>query len=124
MIDTVFISAATDLQARSLSLTLELSQTKTIQHRTLPAGNLTFRRYGRIHALSFHLRETVEVRASILDMEGKIVRRLANSRMNPGMHEVRWDGLSGSGKRVASGTYFINLQTGSSIVNKRVRHLP
>jgi hypothetical protein len=52
---------------------------------------------------------TAEVRLSIYDINGRIVRLLVGSRVPAGYHSAVWDGKSDTGHPVASGVYFIHL---------------
>ena len=49
---------------------------------------------------------------SIYDMQGKLVRRLADRTEGPGLFELVWDGRSDGGTRVSSGFYLLQLQAG------------
>ncbi len=59
--------------------------------------------------ISYHLpgsSELVRVRLTILDLAGRVVRRLIDEEQGSGPHEVRWEGTDDSGNAVASGVYF------------------
>lgn len=47
----------------------------------------------------------------ILDLRGRLVRRLADGARPTGRHEVAWDGTDGRGRSVASGGYLARLAT-------------
>ena len=52
-----------------------------------------------------------EVTVSILDLSGRTVRRVSESRDDPrGTYDVVWDGEGSSGERVAPGTYIVILE--------------
>lgn len=48
------------------------------------------------------------MRLAIHDAAGRLVRRILDGVVAPGMVEWRWDGRDESGRPVASGTYFVN----------------
>lgn len=47
----------------------------------------------------------------VFDRSGRLVRVLHSGMTSAGHHAVRWDGTDGSGRRAASGVYFVRLQT-------------
>ena len=57
------------------------------------------------------------VRVSVIDILGREVALLQSGTMFPGHYRVSWNGRTGSGRSVASGTYFVLLEhaAGSSI---------
>jgi hypothetical protein len=66
--------------------------------------------------------EQTSVSVRIYDVQGRVVRELAEGVLQAGRYRIYWDGRSGSGARVASGTYFVRLQAGElRQVHKLVR---
>lgn len=51
-----------------------------------------------------------EVMVDLLDLRGRVVRRLIRGRADAGRHAVPWDGTDDQNQRVASGTYIVRLQ--------------
>ena len=49
----------------------------------------------------------------LFDASGRRLRELAGGEMPAGEHSLRWDGLDANGQRVASGLYFMRLETPS-----------
>ncbi len=49
------------------------------------------------------------VQLSIFDIQGRLVRRIANSNLPPGNYLYRWDGKNEGGVSVSSGVYIANL---------------
>ena len=50
------------------------------------------------------------VKIAIYDVAGRQIRELVFHKQVPGMYHIAWDGKSGSGRVVASGTYFCRLE--------------
>jgi subtilisin-like proprotein convertase family protein len=48
----------------------------------------------------------------IYDPAGRLVHTLVNQQLEPGVHEVTWDGTDARGQRVATGTYFYQVRSG------------
>jgi hypothetical protein len=69
-------------------------------------GETTFR---------FSLPEGADVRLSVFDVQGRLVRRLLDEPRAPGRHDVRWDA-----RGAANGIYFVKLQTPAFTDTKRV----
>lgn len=55
---------------------------------------------------------TLRTRIAVYDVSGKVVRVLVDRPARPGRHEVSWDGTNEDGQRVASGVYFVSLESG------------
>jgi flagellar hook assembly protein FlgD len=69
------------------------------------------------------LPSAARVRLRILDVSGRLVRKLTDGRMEPGAHAVSWDGRDDSGEWVGAGVYFAWLEAGSSREAKKVVRL-
>ncbi len=61
-----------------------------------------------------------EVTLKISNNLGQLVRTLVDEEKPPGEHTVVWDGTSDNGLRVATGTYFYQLQAGEKIEAKKM----
>ncbi len=59
-----------------------------------------------------------EVAARVYDMAGRLVRTLAQRRMQPGAQVLHWDGKDDHGQEVASGVYFCEI-TGHDFDERR-----
>ncbi len=63
--------------------------------------------------ISFRLDEPTDVRLTIVDISGRLLRTLLVAPREAGTHGVMWDGRNEAGRRVASGTYFARLSVGT-----------
>jgi flagellar hook assembly protein FlgD len=52
------------------------------------------------------------VRLRLYDVHGRLVRVLIEGPLPAGSHRLPWDGRDQVGRRVASGVYFLRLETG------------
>ncbi len=59
-------------------------------------------------------------RLSVHDVAGRLVRRLDPATGAQGLVAVDWDGTAGSGKRVASGVYFVRLEVDGAVATQRL----
>jgi hypothetical protein len=59
-------------------------------------------------------------RLTVHSVDGRVVRRLADRELAPGIHSIWWDGADERGNPVASGVYFAELTTGDAVARKAV----
>ena len=57
-------------------------------------------------------KETRTVRMYIYDVSGRLVRKLVEEALPPGLYDVTWDGKDRRGRQVASGTYICRMEAG------------
>jgi len=62
--------------------------------------------------ISFQLPVAAEVSLSIYNINGQLVRRLANGEFAGGRHSIVWDAADDRGLRVSSGVYFYVIKAG------------
>lgn len=62
----------------------------------------------------------VEVKLSVFDLRGKLVRILVEGAMEAGPHSIVWDGRDDSGTKVASGTYLYRLAAGDLVETRKM----
>ncbi len=75
--------------------------------------------------IPYQLAESAEVKLTIYDMSGKLVRRLTVGHQAAGMYRSRsravyWDGRNQLGESVASGLYFYTLSAGEFTATRRM----
>jgi hypothetical protein len=63
--------------------------------------------------ISFSIAQRGNVRLNVYDVNGALVRTLANETRAAGAYDVTWDGRDDRGRAVASGVYFYKLTAGS-----------
>ncbi len=80
------------------------------------AGTTTSHRT-RIDFTTFH---DSQVRLSVYDLRGRLVRNLVSERRAAGQYAEIWDGTTGSGGKAASGMYLVHLEAGSDVVTRKV----
>jgi hypothetical protein len=70
--------------------------------------------------MSFHLGGAADVSFEIFDLGGRRVRGFALGRLEPGEHQLDWDGSDESGVFAPAGIYFMRLRVGSQSSQARV----
>jgi photosystem II stability/assembly factor-like uncharacterized protein len=62
-------------------------------------------------SVTFELVRPVRVELDIYDIAGRKVRTLSSGNMSSGRHSISWDARDDHGRRVASGVYYMMLET-------------
>jgi hypothetical protein len=70
--------------------------------------------------LRFEIRARRHIAVTVFDVRGRVVARLLDGWVRPGIHEIRWDGKDSPHERLSSGLYFIRLRAGRHIVTQKV----
>lgn len=71
-------------------------------------------------SVAFALREAGAVRIDIFSADGRLVRHLVDDARPAGAFEVAWDGTDAQGARVASGPYFLHMESGGHADTRKV----
>jgi hypothetical protein len=74
------------------------------QNRPNPFGSETM--------IAFDLPEPCAVRLEVMDVQGRVVRVLADEAWPAGRHAVAWAGESNAGEAAGPGVYFVRIQAG------------
>jgi hypothetical protein len=70
--------------------------------------------------LSFTMSREGQVRVTIYDMKGRLVKTLLDGFRSAGEQLLAWDGSNATNSKVASGMYFIRIQAPEGVVVQRV----
>ncbi len=70
--------------------------------------------------ISFITPRAGHVRAEVVTIDGRRVRRLCDRSFIPGRHTIKWDGTDDAGRRVAGGVYFYRITFESSSLTKKM----
>jgi hypothetical protein len=65
--------------------------------------------------ITFSLKEDMQVRIAVSNLQGQIIKVLANREYQAGNYEIRWDGTDGTGLEVPSGIYLLKLETDKGV---------
>jgi len=68
----------------------------------------------------FHLAEPGPVDLAVFDVRGRRVATLASGMYPAGTHPAVWDHRDGRGRSRAGGVYYLRLETGGTVVTKKV----
>lgn len=70
--------------------------------------------------LTFDLPQAGSVHLSVYDIAGRQLQVLVDQPLQPGRHEVRWNGVDAQGARAATGVYLAVLRTGNGTVTRKM----
>ena len=76
--------------------------------------------FNPVTVIRFELPHSSDVRLSIYNTTGQLVRRLAEGTYEHGIHRLAWDSKDGRGVEVASGIYFYRLEAGELVQTRRM----
>ena len=74
--------------------------------------------------IRFGLPRAGEVRVSVHDLAGRLVRSLRPGGFAAGEHEIQWDRRGADGDVVRPGVYFARLKAGAEEVSRRIVLVP
>jgi len=63
---------------------------------------------------------SAEVRLVVFDVAGRRVATLVSRRLDPGYHEVRWDGRTDQGAAAGSGIYLLRAEIGPTVLTRKL----
>ena len=61
-----------------------------------------------------------DVRLVVFDIAGRKVATLVSRRLDPGYHEVRWDGRTDQGASAGSGIYLLRAEIGPTVLTRKL----
>ena len=74
--------------------------------------------------LAFGLPRDGAVRLDVMDVQGRLVRRLADGFLPAGVHQIAWDGRGSASQAAHSGVYFAVLRFGEQTLVRRIVWMP
>jgi hypothetical protein len=76
--------------------------------------------FNPVTTISFELQENAHVYLAVYNIEGKLVRVLADRHFSEGISKLTWDGKNANGNAVGSGVYFYRLKTGHQGLTRKM----
>ena len=70
--------------------------------------------------IAFVVERSGHVVISVFDVEGRLVKTIADRTYEPGFHAVQWQGRDDAGRTVPSGTYLVQMNTGEGGETRKV----
>ncbi len=73
--------------------------------------------------IRFELARNEQVRVTVFDLTGKLVKTLINEQRQAGENSVIWQGRDEAGRPVSSGAYYVRLETDSRVDHQKIMML-
>ena len=70
--------------------------------------------------VNFGLADKSDVKLTVYDISGRVVRTLYQGQLGAGEHEFPWNGRDVSGRSVAVGIYFVKLNIGGTVLSSKI----
>jgi hypothetical protein len=70
--------------------------------------------------IRFAVPSRMRAQIAVYDVQGREVNVLTDAVMDPGRHQVRWDGRDRHGRQVSSGIYFCRFVTPNAVMHKKM----
>jgi hypothetical protein len=70
--------------------------------------------------ISFSLDQPQKVSICIFEMNGRLVKILADAQMQAGTHQLTWSAKGEKGNTVSAGIYFLRMQTGNYVETRKL----
>ena len=70
--------------------------------------------------INFSIEKTQKVTVEIMNLEGKTIKTVLSKEIENGNHAVYWNGETQTGGAAKNGVYFYTIETGSSLVTRKV----
>ncbi|MGA9120311.1 MAG: FlgD immunoglobulin-like domain containing protein [Bacteroidota bacterium] len=103
---------------------LQLTLTSVEPRNTLPATFELEQNYPNPFttstAIAYKLKTQEDIKVTIFDILGRVVRTMHTGTQSPGTHSILWDGSNASGHKVVPGVYFYSVQAGGQSQAKKM----
>jgi hypothetical protein len=109
---TVVQADGTEVRSRAATVDTPVLPLALHQNRPNPFNPTT--------TIPFSLPIAANVKLSIYDVEGKLVKTLADGLFDEGRAEVVWDGTNARGEPAGSGVYWYRLAAGDKVFTKKM----
>ena len=70
--------------------------------------------------IQYNIPRSGEVNIAVFDIQGRLVRSLANLTQQAGSHTIVWDSRNDGGDNVSSGTYFCRVDFNNAVLVKKL----
>ena len=118
-IQSSYVNTTLELEAGYENLNIPVSFglsliTDENDNNIIPLKNALHQNYPNpfnpVTTIPFDIVSTDQIRLSIYNIKGEMVRSLVNSNLDPGSYNIRWNGKTDSGINMPAGMYFIELK--------------
>lgn len=75
-------------------------------------------------AINFELDDTKYVMVTVIDLSGKTITELVNTKLNRGKQTLYWNGTDKNGNQAPTGAYIVNIQAGNTSNSQQIIYTP
>jgi len=76
--------------------------------------------FGDAATIRYSLPYATHVSLKVYDVSGRMVTRLVDGQVDPGVHELRWEGKDNLNRKCASGVYFVRYRADEYQASKKM----
>ena len=118
-VQSSYVNTTLELEAGYENLSIPVSFglsliTDENDNNIIPLKNALHQNYPNpfnpVTTIPFDIVKSDQIRLSIYNIKGEMVRSLVNSNLVPGAYNIRWNGKTDSGLNMPAGMYFIELE--------------
>jgi len=73
--------------------------------------------------IEYKLEEAAQVKLSVYNQRGQLVKQLVSGGKSAGTHTVSWDGRDTQGRKVSNGIYFARLISGKESSQRKLIYI-
>jgi hypothetical protein len=70
--------------------------------------------------IAYQIARSADIKISVFDIGGRLVKEILNETQNEGPHQVTWDGTDRNNAHAASGIYFYTVESGNLTLSKKM----
>ena len=107
----VRLTTANGIETKDLYINVEQNNVSIIENKTNDILRINPNPCYDKTNIEFYMKESSNVKVSILDINGKEILALQNGYLNKGKHTLSWDLKNSNSEIVASGNYFVKMES-------------
>ena len=71
-------------------------------------------------SINYELPVVSDIIVKVYDIYGRLIHENIRHNVQPGSHNIKWDGLTNDGEKAVSGMYMIQIQAGNKIHSSKI----
>ncbi|RMH65653.1 MAG: T9SS C-terminal target domain-containing protein, partial [Calditrichaeota bacterium] len=98
-----------------------MSKIKRTQPLNFKLGQNYPNPFNPVTTIPFRINQTENISIKIYNTAGQLIKTsVKNQKYSPGRYQIKWNGLTSSGKEVGSGVYIVTLQAGQQFLSRKM----
>ena len=108
----VVVADGGEVRSRAVEVQVPVLSVALLQNQPNPFNPAT--------RIRFSVPQKAHVVLRVFDLEGKLIVTLIRETVDPGLHELEWDGRNGRGQEVGTGVYFYRLEAAGQVRSRKM----